>query len=363
MPGASYWLEWIDDPRYYAPTFDAQNNLLADSHKADGNIKADKSSKKGAWLLVNTTENVYEYARNAGNFREEKWGDVHEEYVGSENPPTHGGKEVAFATTDDAGTKGHEPPHTIAGLNYDLPHKKPTGDSPPTYNNWRATPQWAEDNKGMVRSNPHIIEKTWARRIDSWTGSSGWRIPSINEETWAVEKSEITDISGGITSVTRIGRGIAETTSVGAGIASNLNVIGGMAENVNVGGAKVEIVDTGVLSLGLTHSIGPIVEEKLAILGHYQFDFSSLHFTFELSGIIEILIAAKLSIELGASYTVQRGKHEEWKSKKQKNALKDYKNAVTTGVYAMNTNFNQVDVDLDAINAKVNALAVHLGVG
>ena len=64
MPGASYYLEWIDDDRSYNPT--------------DG--------QKGVWLLVNTTETVYEYARNAGNFREEVWGDVNETYIGSENP-------------------------------------------------------------------------------------------------------------------------------------------------------------------------------------------------------------------------------------------------------------------------------------
>ena len=45
MPGASYWLEWIDDERYHAPP----------DPVGDG--------RKGVWLLVNTTENVYEFAR------------------------------------------------------------------------------------------------------------------------------------------------------------------------------------------------------------------------------------------------------------------------------------------------------------
>ena len=178
MPGASFFLEWINDPRYYAPSFN-------DS----GDVIKGKTSQKGVWMLVNTTENVYEYARYAGSFREERWGDVIETYVGSENPPSSG----AWATDDDTGTDGHEPlsETRLPDRNYDLP----TTDTSSTD---RATPPWAQDNKGKIRSNPHIIERTWAERIDSTRGSSDTPVGFINEITYAKDLDEKIRVEGGV---------------------------------------------------------------------------------------------------------------------------------------------------------------------
>lgn len=161
MPGASFWLEWINDPRYYAPSLDD-----------DGKLIEGETSQKGVWLLVNTTQNVYEYARYAGNFREERWGDVLETYIGSENPPARG----TFALDNVEGTKGHEPPVRLPDRNYDLPEEA-GGD-----NASRNVPLFSEDNVGTVRSNPHIIEKTWATRYDSFLGTQACKVDYILEE-------------------------------------------------------------------------------------------------------------------------------------------------------------------------------------
>lgn len=171
MPGASFWLEWINDPRYYAPLFGP-----------NGDLDEQQASQKGLWLLVNTTENVYEYARYAGNFREERWGDVIETYVGSENPPQRG----AFALDSLEGTKGHEPIKRLDDRNYDLPEEHKAS------NELRNVPLWTDDNIGKVRSNPHIIERTWAERIDRTQGSKATPIPKgIFEERFTSRFEEV----------------------------------------------------------------------------------------------------------------------------------------------------------------------------
>lgn len=171
MPGASFWLEWINDPRYYAPLFGPT-----------GEVDPTETSQKGVWLLVNTTQNVYEYARYAGNFREERWGDVIETYIGSENPPTNG----AFAIDSVEGTKGHEPPERLDDRNYDLPEEHAAS------NELRNVPLFSEDNIGAVRSNPHIIERIWAERIDRTLGSPATPISAgIFEELHTREFKEV----------------------------------------------------------------------------------------------------------------------------------------------------------------------------
>ncbi|MFO0553811.1 MAG: hypothetical protein U0271_35835 [Polyangiaceae bacterium] len=171
MPGAGFWLEFVPD------------YVFTDS---------DKTKQTGVWLLVNTTEGVYEYARYAGNFREERWGDVLETYVGSENPPATS----SIASDNVAGSKGHDPPHRFTDRKYDLPKYGPS--NPVGTKTDRLVPEWQYDNKDVIRSNPHIIEKTWARRIDGWTGSAAQPVGlgatdgGIFEKTYATKVDSYT---------------------------------------------------------------------------------------------------------------------------------------------------------------------------
>jgi hypothetical protein len=135
MPGASVTLEWVPDTTYGS------------------------GGTGGAWLLQNSTERVYQYSRNAGNFREEWWGDLLENYIGSENPE-------GFGTYPESGQQGH-PKYRDEALG------KKDVLAPPN------------DSTDIPRGNPTIIERTWATKIDSRTGSETLRVPDIHEETWA----------------------------------------------------------------------------------------------------------------------------------------------------------------------------------
>jgi len=43
------------------------------------------------------------------------------------------------------------------------------------------------ESPGVDRENPDVLEKTWAKRIESYTGSAPTRVPLIKHETWAIE--------------------------------------------------------------------------------------------------------------------------------------------------------------------------------
>lgn len=144
MPGASVTLEWVPDTTYGTSAADAATGAGASG---------------GAWLLQNSTERVYQYSRFAGNFREQWWGDLLENYIGSENPEKFG----SFA---ESGQKGH-PTYRDEALG------KKDVLAPPN------------DSTDLPRGNPTIIERTWAEEIDSRTGSETWKIPKIHEETWS----------------------------------------------------------------------------------------------------------------------------------------------------------------------------------
>ena len=260
MPGAGYWLEFVPDYQFTAT----------------------KDKKKtGVWLLVNTTENVYEYARYAGNFREERWGDVLETYVGSENPPD--GK---VGTDDIKGTHGHEPPVRLADRNYDLP--KYVNPHNPT-NTERSTPEWQYDNKDMIRSNPHIIEKTWAKRVDSHTGSQVCPIPEgIHEKTYAVDTNSYTSVSGTATEETRVGTQDSKTYA---------SVIKEYTEISN----RVES-NTIVASSFSSTVAGTIIEQTTAGL-HAEMHVGP-HLSLEVGAAAEIFLGGKFGFQAAAGVEI-----------------------------------------------------------
>jgi hypothetical protein len=112
------------------------------------------------------------------------------------------------------------------------------------------------------RGNPHIIDKTWATQIESYTGSAAWRIPLIKEETWATDTISLTDaastsettrVSGSITSDTTAGS-ISETTSAGsisgttsAGTITDVTTVGAMA-GVTVAGTITDVTTVGAMT-------------------------------------------------------------------------------------------------------------------
>ncbi len=210
MPGASVTVEWI------------QNGYVPD---APVEIEPGESYVGGAWLLINSTERVYQYSRNAGHFREQQWGEKLESYVGSENPERIG-------TSDDAGYQGHPSASDIASDHAVLSDDDLVAKLRPS-------------SKGLPRGNPHVIDRTWASKIEEYTGSAAKRVPSIHSETWAEDVIELTDVLHGTASNTRIGGGVAEATSIGGASVSQTTIGGAQVDSTIVGAAAVELAISG----------------------------------------------------------------------------------------------------------------------
>src|SRR5262249_54352100 len=62
--------------------------------------------------------------------------------------------------------------------------------------------------------NPFIVERTWAQKIESYTGSEKCRIPLIKEETWAEETTSLTDVTNA-TETTNVSGTSTSTTTIG----------------------------------------------------------------------------------------------------------------------------------------------------
>jgi hypothetical protein len=243
MPGASVTLEWIQNG--YVP---GAPILTAAKDPTDPE-SVDEFYVGGAWLLINSTERVYQYSRNAGNFREQQWGDKVEAYVGSENPERIG-------TTDGVGYQGHPTAAEIAADHNVLDDSDLVDKLRPS-------------SVGLPRGNPHLIEKTWAASISSSTGSSAWKIPQITEDTWAVSMIDSTDAET-IKSTTKA-HSMTETTTTDTMVSTTF------------AGA---IVDTTITGMKIDTTIGPLVDI-----------FVGLRLGIDLAGVIEI-VAAPFKVEL-----------------------------------------------------------------
>jgi hypothetical protein len=336
MPGASTTLEWIRNGYVPGSPIDTRD----DKAKVDKDGKPVEATpgdyyRGGAWLLINSTERVYQYSRNAGNFREQQWGDKLESYTGSEDPERIG-------TTEAAGYKGHP---TAADIEAD--HN--VTDKPDLVAKLRPS------SKGLPRGNPHIIEKTWASKIESYTGSSALRIPSIHEETWAESMNDKTDCSGKITSSTKA-QDTDETTDV-SGTASASTTAGIIAENTNAG-LITENTNAGLMASAT--NAGAIFESTIAG-AHVEFHGGLLHSSIELGGVIDLFIGLKLDIDISGTWELTVREHKQIRTKKQKLALAEEAAALDKKEAALQAQLTFLTNRTVCLLYKCNALAVELG--
>lgn len=158
----------------------------------------------GTWHLENTTNNFNQTSDFAGDFYEHWYGDHKESTTGSEHPEPFSEK-----------------------------FEKPYG-------------------------NPAIIEKTWASKIEGYTGSSNWRIPTIQEETYAVLTTAVTDVSVAITETTYCDGTITSKTGSAIrrvpamfeetyAVATNTKTDVGNSNDLTIVGAAMETTIAGAL--------------------------------------------------------------------------------------------------------------------
>jgi hypothetical protein len=280
MPGASVTVDWIATA--YVPEGPLPKKVEFVPDPTKPNVKEEAEITGGAWLLQNSTENVWQYSRNAGNFKTENWGDLIENYTGSENP-----KRISTTVTD--GMQGHPTQHTQATL--------PEGTTPRPET---AVPVPPVKSVGLPRGNPHIIEKTWAIKMESYTGSAAWRIPSIHDETWAVTTSEVSNVSGNVTSATKVGGDVSETTEVSGSTSSSTSVSGDTSDSTSVSGSTSETTNVSgdIFSSTTAGSMTEITTCPNMSAVTSSVSIKDLQMA---ANIAELFIGTKASMALGAS--------------------------------------------------------------
>ncbi|MEZ4309423.1 MAG: hypothetical protein R3F14_15410 [Polyangiaceae bacterium] len=131
--------------------------------------------------------------------------------------------------------------------------------------------------------NPVITSRTWARRIDSYTGSHGRRVPIITDETWvhtmksethAGEISDETHVDGHMSS-----RTVAETMT-------DITIVGSM-NSVTIGAVSD-------VTIGNTASVTVGGVEDLTV-----------------GALLELTVGAMLEMTVGGTLSVNMGRQEE----------------------------------------------------
>ena len=273
MPGASVTLEWIQNGYVPGGPID---------------LGEGESYVGGAWLLINSTERVYQYSRNAGNFREQQWGDKVEAYVGSEDPERIG-------TSASVGYKGHPTAAQIAAEHDVL-------SDPDLVEKLRPS------SVGLPRGNPHLLEKTWAVKIESYTGTTAWHIPEIYEETWAtlstsrshVDTSDEESWFKTSRSVTHADS-TTEETHVSGDIGSK-TYAGSTTDFTAVGAATSMTTAASITDLTF---VGAKTDITIAA---NQFELSAgLHESIEIAAVLDIFLGAKLEISAALGMEINFG--------------------------------------------------------
>ena len=254
----------------------------------------------GAWHLENTTNNFIQTSDFAGDFFEHWYGNKKECTIGSDSPKP-----------------------------WDAAKEKPLG-------------------------NPHLLEKTWAESIKSYTGSSAWRIPEMYEETWAVRTTSKTNVSVSIDEETRCAGDITEKTFCGATLKSTTGSADERVPSIveetwaeetstttEVSGTITEDTTCGVQIS--TTKAGAIVDvtlagaqEEVTIVGHH----GSLEVA---ANVTELFIGTKVSVDIGAQLGITLGvkkeielpEREEVEIKRLKAALRNTETMLESQIFAL----------------------------
>lgn len=262
----------------------------------------------GTWHLENTTNNFNQTSDFAGDFYEHWYGDHKESTIGSEKPQ-------AF---NDA----------LA---------KPYG-------------------------NPEIIEKTWASKIEGYTGSSNWRIPSMKEETYATTTSSLTDVSLSITETTYCDGTITSKTGSATRrvpatfeetfvVASNTKTDVGNSMDLTIVGAAMETTIAGALG---SVTIAGVQLETEIVGAKGNISIVPITGEFTLGTKFGCTIGAGVEVQIGPFKEISIPDDDETKLAEQRRALKRIEMALDR--IEMNISENHT-----ALSMAFQALAVHLG--
>lgn len=216
---------------------------------------------------------------------------------------------------------------------------------------------------GKEFGNPEIVERTWAKKIEGYTGSAAWRIPSIKEETYAVTTSSLTDVTGNISETTycdgtmtsRTGsaaRRVPATHEETYAVATNSKTDVGAANDLTIVGASMETTIAGTTG-SLTIAGAQLETEIVGAKG-----------SISLVGITgEFSLGVKFGCTIGYTREVQIGSHETTDiPDKKKIALNELNTSLQVMHATLNNSTTTVTEKITALQVGIAGIQVQLGI-
>ena len=221
----------------------------------------------GSWHIQNTVEGVLSSTNFAGDFYEWHWGNHKESITGSD-------KEAAMEKDykeDNGGVL--------------VPRSNPV----------IIEKTWAKSMYSQVGSEtlevPSVVEKQWAREVRSYEGSAGHRAELKYEEVWATKIEEHTH-AGSTEAHTDVDGSITETTTAAS-----------TTETTHISGAKTGTTTAAAIT---EMTLAGAVTE-LSLVGNHLEMFMGLTEEFKLAAALEVFLGAKAGITIGASFEATIG--------------------------------------------------------
>lgn len=215
---------------------------------------------------------------------------------------------------------------------------------------------------GRAFGNPEIVERTWAKKIESYTGSANGRIPSILEETYASTTSSLTDVSGNISETTYCdGTVTSKTGSASRRVpavheesyvtASNTKTDVLASNEVTIVGASMETTLAGTMG-SLTIAAAQIETEIIGAKGSISLVPITGEFT----------LGAKFGCTIGYTRELKIGSHEDTSiPDKKKTALKEMNTALEVMHATLNDSSVSMKKKMTALQVGIAAMQVQLG--
>jgi hypothetical protein len=164
-----------------------------------------------------------------------------------------------------------------------------------TYAGEEITSTTGSESPTPERANPVITDRTWAERLESYTGSAAWPVPSISDETWA----------GTITSTTNAGA-VTDTTTVSGAITSTTTA--------------ASVVDTTTAALVASTTVGNVMDttigtstslmvgaEMETIIGNSMEINVGAQESLTVGGVVDVTLGAKLDVTIAGKVSVDIG--------------------------------------------------------
>lgn len=137
----------------------------------------------------------------------------------------------------------------------------------------------------MLRENPTVTDRTWARAISSYTGSAALPIPTMSDETWAEA----------ITSTTNVDTMTSTTLATSISDETTATTISSMTTAALVDSTTIaNVVDT-TIGASMSTIIGPELE---VIIGSYNELTMGAGFNFTLGVMLDITVALMIDISI-----------------------------------------------------------------